>query len=213
MRKNHRTIQAGNLTWQMEDTLLSVAQCRTLADMRSIPWPDLLRIRIFSFFFGAANQSWRFTGAEESESLACFKQNDEQIAFERSLRNSVGLTCYLSLGVLCCFLGCAADVMVYSPRCLVGRINAALAGVNMLVRSGTRLTSEALGLSYRPAGADGQVETVRCFISVKGMDEPLGVMPTSEALQRAEDEGLDLVMISPGAEPPVVKIIDYGKFK
>lgn len=45
------------------------------------------------------------------------------------------------------------------------------------------------------------------------MDEQLGVMSTSQALQRAQDEGLDLVMISEEADPPVVKIIDYGKFK
>eukprot|EP00904_Undaria_pinnatifida_P004305 jgi/Undpi1/13876/HiC_scaffold_9.g03527.m1 len=45
------------------------------------------------------------------------------------------------------------------------------------------------------------------------MDEQLGVMSTSQALQRAQDEGLDLVMISDEADPPVVKIIDYGKFK
>lgn len=57
------------------------------------------------------------------------------------------------------------------------------------------------------------VETVRCVISIKGMDEQLGVMSTSQALQRAQDEGLDLVMISEEADPPVVKIIDYGKFK
>lgn len=58
-----------------------------------------------------------------------------------------------------------------------------------------------------------QVETVRCVISVKGMDEQLGVMSTAQALARAQDEGLDLVMISADADPPVVKIIDYGKYK
>lgn len=35
----------------------------------------------------------------------------------------------------------------------------------------------------------------------------------SEALRRAEEEGFDLVEISPTANPPVVKIIDWGKFK
>lgn len=37
-------------------------------------------------------------------------------------------------------------------------------------------------------------------------------MPTREALARAEDAGLDLVEVSPNAEPPVCKIMDYGKF-
>lgn len=41
----------------------------------------------------------------------------------------------------------------------------------------------------------------------------LGVMLLHEALGRAEVSGLDLVEISPTAEPPVCKIIDYGKFR
>ena len=40
-----------------------------------------------------------------------------------------------------------------------------------------------------------------------------GVMPTREALRKAIDAGLDLVEISPNAEPPVCRIMDYGKFK
>ena len=38
-------------------------------------------------------------------------------------------------------------------------------------------------------------------------------MPIEVALARAQDEGLDLVEISPMARPPVCKIMDYGKFK
>ncbi len=38
------------------------------------------------------------------------------------------------------------------------------------------------------------------------------IMNTREALRRAYDEGLDLVMISPQANPPVCKIIEYQKF-
>lgn len=38
-------------------------------------------------------------------------------------------------------------------------------------------------------------------------------MPLKEALQAAEDAGLDLVEISPDANPPVAKIIDWGKFQ
>ncbi len=37
-------------------------------------------------------------------------------------------------------------------------------------------------------------------------------MPTSDAMQRAEDQGLDLVEISPNADPPVCRLMDYGKF-
>jgi translation initiation factor IF-3 len=41
----------------------------------------------------------------------------------------------------------------------------------------------------------------------------LGVMPTHEALRKAEERSLDLVEINPKAVPPVCKILDYGKFK
>ncbi len=37
-------------------------------------------------------------------------------------------------------------------------------------------------------------------------------MLTRDALARAEDEGMDLVEVSPNAEPPVCKIMDYGKY-
>jgi translation initiation factor IF-3 len=43
--------------------------------------------------------------------------------------------------------------------------------------------------------------------------EMLGVMSTREAQRRAGDVGLDLVEISPNADPPVCKLLDYGKFK
>ncbi|MGD9669111.1 MAG: translation initiation factor IF-3 [Hyphomicrobiaceae bacterium] len=41
----------------------------------------------------------------------------------------------------------------------------------------------------------------------------VGVVSRFDAMQRAEQAGLDLVEISPDAEPPVCKIMDYGKFK
>ena len=43
--------------------------------------------------------------------------------------------------------------------------------------------------------------------------EQLGILTTREALIQAEDEGFDLVEVSPDAKPPVCKIIDYGKLK
>jgi len=41
----------------------------------------------------------------------------------------------------------------------------------------------------------------------------LGVLPTSEALKRAQQAGLDLVEINPKGQPPVCKILDFGKYK
>ena len=43
--------------------------------------------------------------------------------------------------------------------------------------------------------------------------EKQGVMPTSAALEAAQEAGLDLVEVSPTADPPVCKILDFGKFK
>lgn len=42
--------------------------------------------------------------------------------------------------------------------------------------------------------------------------ENIGVVSLEEALKRAKEEDTDLVEISPNANPPIVKIIDYGKF-
>ncbi|HSJ16081.1 MAG TPA: translation initiation factor IF-3 [Longimicrobiales bacterium] len=43
--------------------------------------------------------------------------------------------------------------------------------------------------------------------------EQMGIMAIEEALATAENEGLDLVEVAPSARPPVVRIMDYGKFK
>lgn len=41
----------------------------------------------------------------------------------------------------------------------------------------------------------------------------LGIVPTSEAVRMAKERDLDLVEVSPKAEPPVCKIMDFGKYK
>ena len=43
--------------------------------------------------------------------------------------------------------------------------------------------------------------------------EQYGVLTLKEALEKAQEAGMDLVEISPNANPPVCKIMDYGKFK
>jgi translation initiation factor IF-3 len=49
------------------------------------------------------------------------------------------------------------------------------------------------------------------LVGVEG--EQLGIVKVYEALRQAEDADLDLVEIAPTAQPPVCKIMDYGKFK
>ena len=61
-----------------------------------------------------------------------------------------------------------------------------------------RINRDILALEVRVIGSDGA---------------QLGVLKTREAIQIAEDEGLDLVEVAPEAKPPVCKILNYGKFK
>ena len=55
-----------------------------------------------------------------------------------------------------------------------------------------------------------RVPEVRVIGADGGM---LGVMATSEALRAAQEQGLDLVEVNPKAEPPVCKLLDFGKYK
>src|SRR5947209_19164116 len=48
---------------------------------------------------------------------------------------------------------------------------------------------------------------------VDARGEMVGVVSRNEALTMAADSGLDLVEVSPNADPPVCKILDFGKFK
>jgi translation initiation factor IF-3 len=43
--------------------------------------------------------------------------------------------------------------------------------------------------------------------------EQVGVVPTDQALQRAQDQDLDLVEVAPNSKPPVCRILDYSKYK
>jgi translation initiation factor IF-3 len=54
------------------------------------------------------------------------------------------------------------------------------------------------------------VQNVR-LVNERG--DMVGVVPRNEALAMAADAGLDLVEIAPNADPPVCKILDFGKFK
>jgi len=64
-------------------------------------------------------------------------------------------------------------------------------------------------------------ETVTAFneritaarVRVVGENIKVDVYPTAVAIKMAQEQGLDLVEISPNADPPVCKVIDYSKFK
>jgi len=43
-------------------------------------------------------------------------------------------------------------------------------------------------------------------------DEKVGIVPTEEAIKRAQEKGLDLIEVAPLASPPVCKIMDYGNY-
>ncbi|HUH43093.1 MAG TPA: translation initiation factor IF-3 [Sulfurimonas sp.] len=57
---------------------------------------------------------------------------------------------------------------------------------------------------------DIRVSELRC--NVDGA-ESLGIISTDEAMKKANELGLDLVLIAPDATPPVAKIMDYGKYR
>ena len=57
---------------------------------------------------------------------------------------------------------------------------------------------------------DIRATEVRCNIDG---GESLGIVSLDEAMEKANELGLDLVLIAPNAKPPVAKVMDYGKFK
>ena len=64
----------------------------------------------------------------------------------------------------------------------------------------------------RPLRVNEQIR-IRSVRVIDDAGEQLGIMPTEEALSRARAAGLDLIEISPTAQPPVCKIGDYGRLK
>ena len=66
----------------------------------------------------------------------------------------------------------------------------------------------------KPQGPKANERIKALDVQVIGSDgNNLGVMHLKQAIQLAKDEGLDLIEISPNANPPVCKIMDMGKYK
>lgn len=66
------------------------------------------------------------------------------------------------------------------------------------INTSIRMNGEIRSRELRVIGADG---------------EQLGIMSTAEARKVAEEAGVDLVEISPNANPPVAKVVDWGKYQ
>jgi translation initiation factor IF-3 len=77
-----------------------------------------------------------------------------------------------------------------------------------LIKRSRRQTKRVESVDYR-INRQIRVREVR-VVDQNGVHK--GIMPTYEALRMAEDANLDLVEVSPNAEPPVARILDYGKF-
>ena len=67
-----------------------------------------------------------------------------------------------------------------------------------MAAKGPRVNENIRAHKVRVVGADGEM---------------VGVISVSEGIRIAKEAGLDLVEVSPNAEPPVCKVLDYGKFK
>ena len=65
-------------------------------------------------------------------------------------------------------------------------------------KTGPRVNQDITAESVRLVGEDGEM---------------LGIVSIESALAKADDAALDLVEVSPGSDPPVCKILDYGKYK
>ena len=66
----------------------------------------------------------------------------------------------------------------------------------------------------KPQGPKANERIKALDVQVIGSDgNNLGIMQLKQAIQMAKDEGLDLIEISPNANPPVCKIMDMGKYK
>jgi translation initiation factor IF-3 len=64
----------------------------------------------------------------------------------------------------------------------------------------------------RPLRVNDQIR-IRSVRVIDENGEQLGILPTEDALARARTAGLDLIEVSPTAQPPVCKIADYGRLK
>jgi translation initiation factor IF-3 len=73
-------------------------------------------------------------------------------------------------------------------------------------------TSERRAIAAKDLRINERIR-VREVLVIDDEGQKLGVIPIQQALAQAREQGLDLVEVAPNANPPVCRILDYGKFK
>ena len=74
------------------------------------------------------------------------------------------------------------------------------------------ISSEGIYIANKELQINEEIRDAQVRV-ISDSGEQLGIMSSKDAYFKAIDKGLDLVKISPNAEPPVCKIMDYGKYK
>ena len=81
-----------------------------------------------------------------------------------------------------------------------------------MLGSGFATSAEGSAISEKRVRVNDQIR-ISPIRLIGSEGEQLGIVALDDARERAAEEGLDLVEVAPDARPPVVKLMDYGKFK
>src|SRR5258708_244094 len=73
--------------------------------------------------------------------------------------------------------------------------------------------NRAAAIQLNQIRVNGRIRAREVRVIVASTGEQLGVLKLSDAIRHAQGLGLDLVEVAPTANPPVCRIVDYGKFK
>jgi translation initiation factor IF-3 len=77
----------------------------------------------------------------------------------------------------------------------------------------TRCPKEKNAIQIQQIRVNGRIRAKEVRVIVAATNEQLGVLKLQDALRKAQGLGLDLVEVAPNANPPVCRIVDFGKFR
>jgi translation initiation factor IF-3 len=97
-----------------------------------------------------------------------------------------------------------------------GGINGVIPGWRVLIERPLLQASAPRSLTFiqqQQIRVNGRIRAREVRVIIASTSEQLGVMKLSDALRKAQSLGLDLVEVAPNANPPVCRIVDFGKFR